>query len=383
MINLDANANYSLIQEIVEFLKELKPIGNPSSVHALGQHARALIEEARLRVGRVLNLNPSDRVVFTSGATESNNTAIHSALYGLPLTSISVVTSSIEHPCVLECLESFRRGGAAIRLITPKDPQRFSPSDFLSCIDASTKFVSVMLANNETGHILPVAQIFSEIRRLYPQVILHCDAAQALGKIPVDFQSIGADLLSISAHKIGALCGVGALVIRAGYSLTPLIVGGSQELRLRAGTENVIGIASFGIACAVLEREFQQRVAHMQHARDRLRAEIRAMVPEAHFTLSDSCACLPNTLSVRLPGVRADDLVIALDLEGIAASSGAACSSGKQLPSHVLMALGLSEDAARQTVRFSFEGRALANLGAITNTITRVIRNFYEQSKSR
>ncbi len=379
MHNLDANANYSIIQEVSDFLRDLdlSRLGNPSSIHWRGQRARALVESARDSVRSLLRLEPKDQVIFTSGATEANNMAINSALGGKPAAGQGFLATSIEHPCVLEYLNHLRGQGASVSLVGPDERGYFSSDDFLRAAPHSPSMAAIMLANNETGLVLPASEIFASLRAMYPHVALHGDAAQALGKMDIDFSSLGADTISISGHKIGALSGVGALIVRHGSKVEPLLRGGPQENRLRAGTENVIGIASFGIACDVARRTLDSRIRRMRYNRDFLRGRIERSVPSARFTLSQEIPCLPNTLSVRIPGVRADDFVVALDLIGIAASSGAACSSGKQLPSSVLLAMGIPDHEARETVRFSFEGDKLPDIERLASAIVDVIGTFY------
>jgi cysteine desulfurase len=241
MLNLDANASYGGSSFVVN---ELLALGinfhNPSSVHSAGQKARALIEEARERVARLLNVGKDSRVVFTSGATESNNTILRS------LAKDNLLVSSIEHPSVLECARDLKRKGVKIHEL--KYARGITQESLLKAITTETKLVSVMWVNNETGEILPIPAIVSALRLFNSRIYVHSDAVQAVGRLEIDFERSGLDALTISGHKIGALPGVGALVINKRIALDPLLFGGSQELHHRAGTENVIGIVSMGLA---------------------------------------------------------------------------------------------------------------------------------------
>jgi len=305
--------------------------GNPSSVHGHGRRARRLIEAARGRLGERLDVAP-DRVVFTSGGTEAN----HLALLGLPGPRL---VSAIEHPSILEAVPD------AVRV--PVQPDGRLDLAALAELLARLRpaLVSLMLANNETGVIQPVA----EAARLAHAhgALLHCDAVQAFGKLPLAPTSLGADLVTLSAHKLGGPPGVGALVVREGLEPTPLQRGGGQEQRRRAGTENLPGIVGFAAALEPTTDWDAIRVL-----RDRLEAGARAIRPDA-VVVGATAERLPNTTCLLIPGLAAETQLMALDLAGVAVSSGAACSSGKVGPSHVLAAMGLPPEAARCAVRVS------------------------------
>lgn len=356
--NFDANASYGLLPEVSELLRSPESLGlNPSSIHRGGQRARALIERAREQVTDLLGLKGSEyRVVFTSGASEANSTVLAS----IPEAQTSpdkddgsvVVTTALEHPSVLEPVKRLESRGFNCSLVAPTDEGIISPEEVLSNCSASTQWVSVMGANNETGQILPVADVVSKVQERYPSIKIHSDAVQVLGKTETVLDKWGVDALSISGHKIGALPGVGALVIRTGSDLAPLILGGPQESRYRAGTENTLGIASFGLAAEVWSRNGEGYRQAMEDHRRYVKAALLEEFPDIELNM-DKGPRLPNTLSVFIPGVSADDLVVALDCEHVLVSSGAACASGKPLPSHVLTALGRTEEEARQTLRIS------------------------------
>ena len=304
--------------------------GNPSSVHGAGRAARALIEDAREAVARLIGAGPN-QIVFTSGGSEANALALTGGY--------RVLASAIEHDSV--------RAHAGPERIAVTSEGVIDLDDLDARLSASTSpaLVSVMLANNETGTIQPLADVI-RIARAHGALV-HTDAAQAAGRLPVDFLGLGADLLSISAHKLGGPQGVGALAIGERAQVAPWIRGGGQERGRRAGTENVAGIAGFGAAAlAGLATDW----SFVQSLRDDL--EQRAVGLGAEI-FADQAPRLANTASLRLPGMTAETLVIALDLAGIAVSAGAACSSGKVRPSPVLTAMGRPDDVAREAIRVS------------------------------
>jgi cysteine desulfurase len=326
-------------------VRALDTFGNPSSVHAEGRRARAIVEEAREAVAVLVNAKPSE-VVFTSGATEANAWAISGALSGQ---WAAILVSAAEHDSVrgpashYAALKGIRVNELAVSVDGIADlGQLDAPKD-------GSLLLALQLANNETGVIQDVAR--AAALGAEHRFSLHTDAVQAAGRMVVDFRSLGATTLSLSAHKLGGPKGVGALVIRDGYELPALIPGGGQERRRRAGTENVAAIAGFGSAAkaALAELDQMSRVAAM---RDGLEAEVVRLTPEAVCIGSDAPR-LPNTSCIALPGQAAETLVIKLDLAGIAVSAGAACSSGKVGQSHVLTAMGLAPDIARSAIRVS------------------------------
>jgi cysteine desulfurase len=313
--------------------------GNPSSVHAAGRAARHLVETAREQVAALAGVEPRD-VIFTSGGTEANVLALSPAL------GDALLVSAIEHPSVLQ-------GGrfAAAEQI----PVTSAGVVDLAALKArlaghSRPLVSLMLANNETGVIQPVAEAATLVHAAGG--VLHVDAVQGPGRIACDFKALGADLMTLSAHKIGGPQGAGALIRREGLNPEPLVKGGGQERGARGGTENVAGIAGFGAAAQAVRADFAEETTRMAALRDRLEAGIRAIAPEAVF-FGAEVARLPNTTLFGMPGMKAETAVIAFDLEGVAVSSGAACSSGKVGPSHVLAAMGVPAELARGAVRIS------------------------------
>ena len=340
-VYLDNNATTPVDPAVLDALQAaLRDVfGNASSIHKEGQSARRRIEEARESVAALIGAAARE-IVFTSGGTESNNAAIFGAARN------HLVTTSIEHPSVLEPVEELARRGCAVTTVPPARNGVVKAEAVIAALRPETTLVAMMLANNETGIVQPVAEVARVCRER--GIHLHCDAVQAAGKIDVDVKALGADTLALSAHKLHAPKGIGAMFVRSGLSLERLVFGGAQERRRRAGTENVPLAIAFGVA-AELARDPAPREA-VRALRDRF----EALVAPLGGTVNGADAeRLPNTSSVTFPGADGEGIVIGLDLAGIAVSTGAACSSGRIEPSHVLTAMGLSEDEARATVRVS------------------------------
>jgi len=341
---LDYNASAPLRREArAAMLSTLDAVGNPSSVHAEGRVARAIIETAREQVASLVNAKPSE-VVFVSGATEANNWVLSAGWDAIALARFEhdSVTSPVAASGATRIDISISRNGVA---------KLEGVGEALAASAAASKrtLLTLMTANNETGVIQPVAEVAALARE--HGACVHTDAVQAPGRIPVDFAALGVDALSLSAHKLGGPHGVGALVVRDGGDLRALIKGGGQERRRRGGTENISGIAGFGAAAEVGEKE-QGAARHMAKLRDRLEIGLLRTTPTAVIIGKDAPR-LANTTYVALPGKLAETLVIKLDLEGIAVSAGAACSSGKVGSSHVLEAMNLGPEMARSAVRVS------------------------------
>jgi len=312
--------------------------GNPSSVHRRGRAARQTIERAREAVAALVGHADPSAVIFVSGGTEAN----HLALLGSGRERVFV--SAVEHDSVRHAVPA-----AQVVPVGPDGTVNLDALDRLLAADRRPAVVSVMYANNETGVIQPVAEIAAITRR--HGALFHCDAVQAAGKLSLEAELIGADLVTLSAHKIGGPPGVGALVMTREIELAPLLRGGGQEYRRRAGTENLPGIAGFGAAAAAAAGEITvyDRVAAL---RDRLETEIAAIAPDA-VVLGTAAPRLPNTSAIAMPGIAAETQVVALDLDGVMVSAGAACSSGKVGPSHVLAAMRIDPEIAASTIRVS------------------------------
>jgi cysteine desulfurase len=335
---LDWNATTPLRPEAAAAMSAvLGDCGNPSSVHRWGRAARKGVEHARSAVGALLHA-PAEGVVFVSGGTEAN----HLALLGSGRDRILV--SAVEHDSVLRAIPDAER--------IPVDHDGVVMLDALDRLlsdDPRPALISVMFANNETGVVQPVAAISAIARSR--GALFHCDAAQAAGKISLDVDAIGADLVTLSAHKLGGPLGIGALVVTHELELTPLLRGGGQERGRRAGTENLVGIAGFA-AAAVTAAEEIAVYGQVRRLRDLLEAGVLSVAPEA-VVLAAGVPRLPNTAAIAMPGVSAETQVIALDLDGVMVSAGAACSSGKVGPSHVLKTMGVGADLVGSTIRVS------------------------------
>jgi cysteine desulfurase len=338
MTYLDYNASAPMSGTVIDAMAAAARLGgNPSSVHAYGRKARAVIEDARAAVASAVGAMPG-QVVFTSGATEANALALRGC--GRP----RVLVSAIEHESVLGAVDRAER--------IPVDRDGVVDLDRLRATLASggaETMVAVMFANNETGVIQPLDGVVALAREA--GALVHCDAVQGPGRIPVDLQTLGVDFLSLSAHKLGGPKGVGALVLRREGMIVAQTRGGGQERGLRGGTENLTGIAGFGAAARLVPAALKQAGA-VQRLRDGLESRVRALAPDA-VAFGSGARRLPNTACIALPGVGAEAQVMALDLAGVAVSAGSACSSGKIKASHVLQAMGAGEDLAGAAIRVS------------------------------
>jgi len=347
-IYFDNNATTPVLPAVFEAMRPFfdEQFGNASSIHYHGQQTRAAVEEARERVSKLLGCHPSE-VIFTSGGTEADNLAIT----GLVKPGDHIITSTIEHHAVLLTCQNLEKNGCEVTYVPVDGKSLIDPGDIRRAIRPNTKLISVMMANNETGVLQPV----EEIGKIAAEtgIYFHTDAVQAAAKVAIDVAKIGCHALSISGHKIHAPQGVGAMYLKKGTKLRPLVYGGGQERTLRAGTENAPGIVGLGKAAQIakesLDRGDDKKMAGM---RDRLQQGILGQVDEAGVN-GDGALRVPNTTNIFFDHIEGESLVIALDLKGLAVSGGAACSSGAVEPSHVLAAMGLRHDRARASIRFS------------------------------
>ena len=347
-VYLDNNATTPVLPEVLEAMRPYfaEHFGNASSIHHHGQETRAAVERARESVAALLGCRPSE-IVFTSGGTEGDNLAIS----GLTRAGDHVISSTIEHHAVLNSCKHLEAMGCEVTYIPVDGRGLVDPDDVRRALRPNTKLISIMMANNETGVLQPVEEIGKIAAEA--DVYFHTDAVQAAGKVPIEVKRLGCDLLSISGHKLHAPQGVGAIYVGKGTILQPMFYGGSHERSRRAGTENVPGIIGLGKA-AELAREALERgdLARMSAMRDRIEQKILSEV-DATGVNGEGAPRVPNTTNIHFDYIEGEALVIALDLKGLAVSTGAACSSGAIEPSHVLTAMGLPPEIARASLRFS------------------------------
>jgi cysteine desulfurase len=371
-VYLDYAATAPLRAEALAAMRPLleKPAANASSQHAPGRAARAAVETAREQVAALVGARP-DEVVFTSGGTEADNLAVKGAVLERPPAARHLVASAVEHHAVLDAAAWAARDAGARVQLAPVDARGRVQVDRLATllVPGRTALVAVMAANNEVGTAQPVAAAAEHAHAA--GALLLCDAVQAAGVPGIDVARDGIDLAALAAHKLGGPTGIGALVVRGGARLRPLLHGGGQERGLRSGTLPVAAIAGFGAAAAAALAERSRAGARLRALRDRLRAGLAAALPGCEVN-GDPDGGLPGLLSVLLPGLRSEDMLLLLDRHGIACSAGSACASGAATASHVLLAMGRDERQARQTLRFSLgHGSGEADVDAAVAAVGR------------
>jgi cysteine desulfurase len=386
-VYMDANATTPLLPAVREAMRPAmeEQFGNASSVHRQGQQARAAVERARESVARLLGCRSAE-VVFTSGGTEGDNLAIFGVIgthlaAGVPLSEIHILTSAIEHHAVMNAALRLEQRGARVTWLRPDAAGRVSPEDVRAAITPQTRLISVMYANNETGVLQPVAEIAQIAAEA--AVPFHTDAVQAAGKLPLHVAETGCSLLALSGHKMHGPQGIGALYVRRGTLLEPMFFGGNHERQRRAGTENLPGIVGLGAAAEIALEGFQHNaVEEMAALRDRLEQGLLARIPDSGVNGVESPR-VTNTTNLWIDGIEGEPMVIALDLKGLAVSSGAACSSGAVEPSHVLTAMGLSPARARGSLRFSLgKHNTAADIDFALEVVPKVVAHMRELSPS-
>lgn len=350
-IYLDHSATTPVHSEVLEamlpYFGDL--FGNPSSIHSFGQDTKKAVDEARDKVASLINADPSE-IVFTSGGTEADNLAIMGVAYAYNGKKNHIITSSIEHHAVLNTCEYLGKKGFRVTCLPVGRYGLVDPDDVKSVISRKTAIISIMHANNEIGTIEPI----EEIGRVAGEnnIPFHTDAVQTVGKIPVDVNSLNVDMLSLSGHKIYGPKGIGALYIRRGTKITPILYGGHHERGLRAGTENVPGIVGLGRACEIASRELMSEMDHLKKLRDKLESGIMERIDRAYINGHPSQR-LPNIFNISFENIEGEPVILNLDMKGIAVSAGSACTTDAMESSHVLKALGIPPDIALGSVRFS------------------------------
>jgi cysteine desulfurase len=371
-VYLDNNATTPVLPEVLEAMRPYfgERFGNASSIHHHGQETRAAVEDARASVAALLGCRDSE-IVFTSGGTEGDNLAIA----GLVEAGDHVITSSVEHHAVLFACKRLEERGSEVSFLPVDGRGLIDPDDVRRALRSNTKLISIMMANNETGVLQPVEEIGKIAAKA--DIFFHTDAVQAAGKVAIDVKRIGCDALSISGHKMHAPQGVGALYVRKGTHIQPLFYGGRHERSRRAGTENVPGIVALGKAAELARQGFERGDdKKMAVLREQLQQGIAAQVEEIGVN-GESALRVPNTTNIYFDHIEGEAMVIALDLKGLAISTGAACSSGAIEPSHVLTAMGLRPDRARASIRFSLGKQNTVEdvefaLGLVPETVARL-----------
>lgn len=392
-VYLDHSATTPVDRRVVDHMLPYltEKFGNPSSVHFFGQEARAAVDRARREVAAMVNARANE-IVFTSGGTEANNLAIKgvceaAAGSARPAGKFHVITSAIEHSSVRGICDELEKNGWRVTRLPAYEEGIVRIEDVRAALRPETVLISVMLANNEIGTIQPIREIAglvkdereraNESRR---QLWLHCDAVQAAGRTPIDVEALGCDLLSLSAHKLYAPKGTGALFVRRGVRLTTQNTGGHQEREKRAGTEGVPGIVAFGAAAKLAREEMTERVEHDRRLRDRFEAGVSSQISDVVFN-GDREQRLPHLSNISFRFIEGEGLLISLDLQSIAVSTGSACSSGTLEPSPVIQALGRNDELARGSIRFSFgKDNSEEDVDYVLDVLPRVVEKLRQLS---
>ncbi|MCM8779260.1 MAG: cysteine desulfurase NifS [Candidatus Omnitrophica bacterium] len=351
IVYVDNNATTRVAPEVFEAMKPFltAEYGNPSSMHTFGGKIRKYIDKAREEVAELLGANDPAEIIFTSGGTESDSTAIMGTLRSYPEKK-HIITTKVEHSAVLNLCKYLESIGYRVTYLGVDNQGLIDLNELKSAIDQDTAIISIMYANNETGVIFPIEEI-AEIARTRG-VVLHTDAVQAVGKIPFKLTALPVDLLSLSGHKLHAPKGVGALYVRKGTRFTPFLMGGHQEFGRRAGTENVAGIVGLGVACELAMQHLTEEMNRIRNLRDKLERAILEKIPNTRINGHPQLR-LPNTTNIGFEFIEGEAILLMLDGKGICASSGSACTSGSLTPSHVLRAMGVPFTFIQGSIRFS------------------------------
>ncbi len=345
-IYCDISATTPVNEKVIDLMSSVhrSAFGNPSSVHKYGQESHIIIESARIQTAKALNCH-QEEIIFTASGTEANNIALE----GIVEPNNHIISSTYEHPSVMNVLKSLTKKGALITLIKPNQDGKINPKEIEKEISKNTQLVSIMFVNNELGSINNIKEI-AEITQKH-NIMLHVDAVQCVGKIPIDLNEIKIDMMSLSAHKFYGPKGVGALFIRKGVNLKTIINGGGQELNLRPGTENIAGIAGLGLAITMAYDNIEDNIKYIKKLEQLFIDELNNYKINYTLHIEDR---LPGVLAIGFPNIDGQSLLISLDLKGVAVSFGSACSSGATKASPILLDAGINEDLAKSTLRISF-----------------------------
>ncbi|HHY28140.1 MAG TPA: cysteine desulfurase NifS [Desulfitobacterium dehalogenans] len=352
-VYLDHSATTPVDPEVAKLMMTYytEKYGNPSSVHSFGRDAKAALENARESVAKLLGAQPTE-ITFTSGGTEADNLAIIGTAEAQSKKGKHIITSAVEHHAVLETCEFLEKNGYELTIVPVDEEGLIAVEDIEKAIRPDTILITIMHANNEVGTIQPIAEIGKLARD--KGIVFHVDAVQSFGKIPIDVVAMNVDLMTVSSHKIYGPKGVGALYIRKGVRVIPRIYGGGQEKKRRSGTENTPGIIGFGKACEIAAQRMEEEAAREAKLRDKLLEGIMEKIDYVKLNGPQGEKRLPGILNVSIQFIEGEALLLSLDMMGIAASSGSACTSGSLDPSHVLLAMGLTHEIAHGSLRFSF-----------------------------
>jgi len=375
IIYLDHAATTPVREEVREVMQPYfsEIFGNASSIHVVGQRAKKALENAREIIANCIGAD-SGEIYFTSGGTESNNLAIKGIIQANKTKGSHLITTQIEHQSVLNCCKFMEKEGFEVTYLPVDHFGIVSSAALEEAIRPDTILVSVMLANNETGTIQPISEIAAITKKR--GVVLHVDGVQAVGKIPVNVEELGVDLFTISGHKIYGPKGIGALYIRKGTRIFPILNGGHQEQQMRAGTENIPAIVGFAKAIELSQTELPDTSKYLTRLRDRLEQGIKEKIPSAHIN-GHPVQRLPNILNVSFDFVDGEALLLTLDMYGIAVSTGSACAAGATKPSHVLLAMGLKSTLAQGSIRFSLgRGNTESEIDFVLDTLAEILPKF-------
>lgn len=352
--------------------------GNASSVHQFGQQAHEAMDAARESVRKILGANKPEEIIFTSGGTEADNLAIKGVAYAYQNKGNHIITSAIEHHAVLNTCKFLEKQGFTVTYLPVDQYGWINPDDVKKAITPKTILITIMHANNEVGTIQPIEDI-GKIAKEH-NVLFHTDAVQTMGKLSNNVNEMNIDLLSLSAHKLYGPKGVGALFVRKGTKLQPLIHGGHHEKNVRAGTENVPGIVGLGAACEIAMEEMERDLLRLSCLATRLYQAIKSRIPDVKLN-GHPVRRLPGTMNISFKFIEGESIVLGLDMEGIAVSTGSACSSGSLEPSHVLLAMGLSHEVAQGSIRFSLgRGNTEAEMDMVVEVLDRVVTRMRKMS---